>query len=246
MKKILFKIKHFPQLSETFVTSQIIVAIKCGFDVKILVNTLLDSEITKQKELFEKYNLVEKIIIEDYNVPKFKIFRLLKAAYLIIINIRYLRKIKAFFKEKNSNGLSNIYHFHYYNKLKKFDIIHVQFGNNHQPFEIFKKIGLLKSKLIVSFHGHDAFYPIYGFLKEGYYDNLFKYGDLIVANTPYLANQILSIGCPKEKLKTIPLGVDISFFKPAAEKLEKSETINIITLGRLDKVKGQQYAIEAI
>lgn len=244
-KKILFKINQFPQLSETFVTAQIITALKCGFEVTILVKTILDIEGSKQELIFKKYDISNKIIIEDFNIPKVKLFRFLKAAYLILLNIKDISRLINFLKEKNKFELSHIYHFHYYQKLKDFDIIHVQFGNNHQPFEILKKIGLLNATLIVSFHGHDAFFPIYGFLTEGYYDNLFKYGDLIVANTPYLANQILAIGCPSEILNTIPVGVDTSFFKPGIIK-KNNKSINIITVGRLDKVKGHIYAIKVV
>jgi len=245
-KKLLFKINQFPQLSETFVTAQIITAIKCGFEVTILIKTLLNIEASKQEHIFRKYNLIDKIIVEDFSIPKGKLLRFIKAALLILLNIYHLSKLIDFLKEKNNIELSHIYHFHYYRRFKNNEIIHVQFGNNHQPFELLNKIGLLKAKLIVSFHGHDAFFPIYGVLKDGYYDNLFKYGDLIVANTQYLANQMLAIGCPKEKLKTIPVGVDTSFFKPENIDKENNKCINLITVGRLDKVKGHVYAITAV
>lgn len=246
MKKILFKINEFPQLSETFVIDQIIIAIKSGFDVTILVNNFLDKNIVNQKNLFNTHNLVEKTEVINFKIPVNKKLRLLKAIFLFFLNLKYFKKIILFLKEKNKIELSHIYHFNFYKKYIDFDIIHIQFGNNHQPFEILKKIKLFKSKLIVSFHGHDAFFPIYGFLTEGYYNNLFKYADLIVANTDYLANQIYSIGCPIEKLKTIPIGVDTTFFKPLKKISQNLKTINLVTLGRLDKVKGQHLAIEVL
>ena len=64
MKTIIFKIWKFPHLSETFITSQIIIAIKCGFDVKILVKEILPFNESKQVELIVKYGLGDKLIIE--------------------------------------------------------------------------------------------------------------------------------------------------------------------------------------
>jgi colanic acid/amylovoran biosynthesis glycosyltransferase len=54
MKKLIFKIGQFPHLSETFILAQIITAINCGYEVKILVSELLDFENSKQLELIEK------------------------------------------------------------------------------------------------------------------------------------------------------------------------------------------------
>src|SRR5690606_27570050 len=144
-------------------------------------------------------------------------------------------------------NLATIYSFQFYKQFKDYDIIHIQYGTNKYPVDIFKKIGLLSSKLIVSFHGHDAFFPINGFIpNNGYYNNLFKYGDLIVANTPYLADEIKNLGCPLEKIKVIPVGIDTEFFYPKDGLKSQNESLRLITVGRLDKVKGHEYAIEII
>ena len=39
--------------------------------------------------------------------------------------------------------------------------------------DFLKKIGFIKSSLIVSFHGHDAFFPINGILPNNGYDDCF-------------------------------------------------------------------------
>lgn len=245
MKRIVFKLNQFPHLSETFILAQIITAIKCGFKVTVLISELLDVKASKQEDLIQKYGIAEAIIIEDFKIPKKKITRSLKFILLLFLNIGYLPKLIAFYKEQKVFSLVWLYQFHFYKQFKDFEIAHIQYGTNVRPFDILKKSGFFKSKLLVSFHGHDAFFPINGFLpNNGYYDALFGYGDSIIANTPYLAYEISELGCPSEKLKIIPVGVDTNFFTPPDFKKNESVVLQLITVGRLDRVKGHEYAIE--
>ncbi len=246
-KSILFKSWKFPKLSETFILAQIIIAIKCGYKVNILVEDLLNIEESKQQELIEKYKILDKIIIENYQIPKNKLERLFKFCYLVCINLPYLIKLIKYLLNEKVLNISAVYRFQFYKQFKDYDIIHVQYGTNVKPVDVLKKTGLISSELVVSFHGHDAFFPINGTIpNNGYYDNLFNYGDLIVANTPYLARIIEELGCPKNKLKTIPVGVDTTFFHPLKNENKPSDTIKLISVGRLDKVKGHIYAIEVV
>ena len=246
-KTILFKLWQFPRLSETFIISQILIAIECGYRVKILVKELLEiNEITHEK-LIKQYHLNDKIIFEDYKIPTSKLLRILKALFLILFNLSDLPKLLAFIKEHKKFETKQIYEFHFFKNLEVFDIIHIQYGTNGSPIDKLKKICLLSSKIIVSFHGHDLYFPINGVIKNnGYYDNLFKYSDILVANTEYLKDLLLELRAPVEKIKTIPVAVDTNYFYPLWENKKRSEIINIITVGRLEIFKGQRYGIRCI
>lgn len=248
MKSIVFKISKYPILSETFITSQIVTAINCGFDVKLLVTEVLSFEASKQTKLLEKYNIADKIVIEDYKIPKNNICRFLKWCYLLIINVNSLNYIIRFYKHQNSFSLTWLFQLVFYKKFAQATIFHVQYGTNKTPVDVLKKIHFIKAKLVVSFHGHDAFFPINGFIpNNGYYDFLFAEADAIVANTPYLAETIKDLGCPSNILKTIPVGVDTSFFTPNKKVAQSgSGTLHIITVGRLSLVKGHIYALQLI
>ena len=89
-KKILFKIWKFPQLSETFIVNQIVLALKMGYEVKILVEELTSISNNANTKLFEEYNLSEKIIIEDYRIPQQRLERIFKATLLLIKNVSLL------------------------------------------------------------------------------------------------------------------------------------------------------------
>ncbi|WP_324721949.1 glycosyltransferase [Salinimicrobium sp. HB62] len=247
-QSILFKIWKYPQLSETFITAQIITAIKCGYRVNILVEDLCSIEDSKQNHLFEKYGLKERIILEDYGIPSGKISRYFLAMGLVIYNLPSLKKLRQFLKRKKKFEVRYIYEFHFYGKLKDYDLIHVQFGTNARPLDLFKKIGLITSKLIVSFHGHDLYFPINGRIsEEGYYDVLFKTADLLAVNTRFLKDILIRLMAPHEKIVTIPVAVDTEYFFPLKQNTnELDRGIQLISVGRLVKYKGHRYGIECV
>lgn len=244
-KKIIFKIGQFPHLSETFILAQIITAIKSGFDVKLIVGKLLDFESSKQQDLIAKYEIGHKIILEEFKIPKNRIIRILKWFVLLFINLKNVNQIFKYYKGHSKFSLTWLYQWVFYNQFNDAAIFHVQYGTNSGILSLLKKAGF-KPSLIVSFHGHDVFFPINGYItNNGYYDNLFNYGDLIVANTPYLAEIIAELGCPEEKLKIVPISVNTDFFYP--KKTQRNDGVfNLIIVGRLSIVKGHVYALEVV
>ena len=246
MRKILFKLRQFPHLSETFILAQIVTAIKADLEVHILVSEVLDFESSTHQEVLKKYEIEEKIILEDYGVPRNRFIRILKAIFIILNRITLLKYLLGFLRLKNSFSLTWIYQFEFFSKFRGFDIYHIQYGTNIHPIDLLKKEGLYSGHLIVSFHGHDAFFPINGFIKnEGYYKHLFVGGNIIVANTSYLAKKIEELGCPAENILTIPVGVNNNFFR-VQERDRNAVPVKFINVGRLDKVKGQIYSIEFV
>jgi colanic acid/amylovoran biosynthesis glycosyltransferase len=246
MKKLIIKIGQFPHLSETFILAQIITAIKCGYEVRLLIGKLLDFETSKQLDLIKQYEIDKKIIIEDYRIPKNKVLRLVKWFALLAFNFKNIKTIIQFHKEFARFSLTWLYQWVFYNQFNYVAIFHVQYGTNSSTLALLKKIGF-KPSVIVTFHGHDAFFPINGFIpNNGYYDNLFKYGNLITANTPYLADKIIELGCSKELLSIVPVGVDTDFFYPNKEVKTVHKKLKLITVGRLDKVKGHDFCISAV
>jgi colanic acid/amylovoran biosynthesis glycosyltransferase len=246
MKKLIFKIGQFPHLSETFILAQIITAIKCGYDVRLLIGELLDFETSKQQNLIQQYDIDKKIIVEDYKIPTNKIVRLIKWISLLIVNYNNLKQIFQFYKEQPKFSLTWLYQWSFYKQFNDVSIFHIHYGTNSTTLALLKKTGF-KPSIILTFHGHDAFFPINGFIaNNGYYDNIFKYGNLITANTPYLADKIIELGCPKELILIIPVGVDTNFFCPNIEVKTIHKTLKLISVGRLDKVKGHDFCISAV
>lgn len=195
--------------------------------------------------MIDEYGLFDKIIIEDYKIPQNKIERLFKWICLLVFNSGHFMTILNYHKEQSKFSLTWLFQWVFYKQFEEVDIFHVQYGTNSNPLSVLKKNDF-KPALLVTFHGHDAFFPINGFIQNNaYYDNLFKYANLITANTSYLGNKILELGCPSQLLELIPVGVDTNFFY--SNKLKRSdEILKLITIGRLDKVKGQVNCIEVV
>lgn len=247
MKFIIFKIGHFPLTSETFVVNHIVETIKMGFEVKIMVQKLVDLEMGKYGSLMEKYNIKEKIIYQDYSIPEKRFPRLLKAFLILFTNLSELCSILNYYKVKKKYNFSVLFEWIFFKKYKDASLFHVQYGTNSKPLDDLKKSGYYKMPVIVTFHGHDSFFPIGGYIKkEGYYNSLFETAELFTANTPYLREQLIAIDCPAEKIVTIPLPVNTSYFIPRKFKHIIPENILLLSVGRLEKIKGHHLGIEAV
>lgn len=250
MKKanhIVFKLREFPHLSETFIIAQIITAIQLGYKITILTNKLLNVTESTHEDLLKEYELIDKIVIEDYKIPKNKIVRVAKWIAILALNFKNIKYILSFYKENSKFSLAWLFQWVFYKQFNKAAIFHAQYGTNSNTVTLLKKTGFFKPSILVTFHGHDAFFPINGFIpNNGYYDKLFKYGNLITANTSYLADKIIELGCPKELISIVPVGVDTNFFHPNNDKKATDKILKLITVGRLDKVKGHRFCIEAV
>ncbi len=246
-RKIVFKVPEFPHVSETFIVAQIVTAINLGYDAQILVRKISDADINNCSSLIEQYGLLEKIIIEDYKIPSNKFYRALKWIYLLLINLKYVNFIVKYHRMHPKFSLTWLYQWIFYQKFKNFSIIHIQYGTFKYPIDLLKKTGYFKPALVCSFHGHDAIFPLYGYIENnGYYHNLFNYADVITANTPYLRDILFDLGCPKDKLEIVPVGVNTKYFNQNESIEINDKNFELITVGRLNVVKGQIYALKVI
>ena len=96
--QIVFKTNAFPQLSETFIVSNIVEAIKQGFSIKIIVDLIKSEKDSSQPELLEKYGIMEKVFTVPS--PKNKLKRYLKALQYLIHPLLFFYFLK--YEEQNS------------------------------------------------------------------------------------------------------------------------------------------------
>jgi colanic acid/amylovoran biosynthesis glycosyltransferase len=247
-KKIVFKISEFPHVSETFIIAQIITAIQLNYQVVILVNSVLDFKQSLHEDILLKYKIKDLLVVEDIKIPKNKFIRFFKIFLLFISNISHLKSILNFYKFQKEKSYSWIFHWNFYQQFNNLHtIFHIQYGNNKFPIDVLKAKCNFKAKVITTFHGHDAFFPMHGFIpNNGYYDLLFDSANLITANTKYLADKVVQLGCPLEKLQLVPVGVDTTYFTPLHKVQNTNSILKLINVGRLDPVKGHKYLIEIV
>lgn len=243
MTLIIFKIQEFPHKSETFILNQINTALDLGYKVKVLIHRDLSNRRLKEPRLSELYKN-KCVSIINYEIPQIKIFRILKWLKIIVFNSNKLLEIIELYRIQNKRSLSLLFEWKFFQNLEKASVFHIQYGTNKHPIDLIKSIKY-EPEVICSFHGHDAFFPINGFIQNnGYYDNLFSCSKAIIVNSQYLKNQVLSLGCPEEKCKVIPVSVDLNLFKPNHEL--KHLPLRLVTVSRLVTEKNILEGLEAI
>jgi len=247
MKTICFVVPMYPAISETFITNQIVEAKMKGYKVLVLTHRLGSIEQSSQQGLVEKHAILKDTIVIDYKIPKSKLKRLFVGLFPIVRYFKYwIRKSHASMRHRVIN-LPFLLKF--YNRLRHVDVIHIQFAAGGRDIAEMIEIGLIRAKVITTFHGHDAHYTNEKELKslQDLYRVLFKVSDFVTVNTPYLGTKVTALGCEKDKLHVIHMGVDVAYFKSNLPKqFPVKQEIKLISIGRLIEFKGFEYAINAV
>jgi len=245
--KVAFIVSGFPVLSETFILNEITGLLDLGYDVQIFAEANPGEK--KVHPDIEKYQLMKRV--HYFDIPNNKIKRLLKAIYLIITNfnknpIKMLKTLNIFKYGKFALSLRLLYAFTtFVNAGKEFNIVHCHFGPNGIIGAALKEIGVIKSKVITTFHGYDMSKFILNH-KKNIYKNLFSQGDLFLPVSENWKKKLIKLGCDEKKVMVHHMGVDLRKFKFCKKKFPYKKPINILTIGRLVEKKGHEYAIKSI
>ena len=235
MKKILFVTRIFPAISESFIINLIEQAKTLGNETSVLCN--IEKKSNKPNSTL--------YVMPEPPLNRFK--KVQEATFFLVKNpFQFKNFFYSIFKWGGTKSLNNFFALTFFKDLKvHYDIYHVQFGLNAMPLIIARKANLIEGKIITTFHGYDAFpsnqLP---FISKKYYNNLFRYGDIFTYNTPYIKKQLLKLGCPEEKLVHLPMTVNISEFN--CDKQERTDCFRLISVGRLEPIKGFKYGIQVV
>lgn len=250
--KIAIKVSRFPVASQTYIIQHVINLIDKGYDVTILCNYKNPINKSSQPELIKRYSLLEKtIIVKNYNKIKFKNrVNLIFNKLIQLENIKILLTLNPFKYGKKGLKFEYILHSNEIRLYNKFDIIHIHFGSFKSPIDVFKSLGLIESKIIMTLHGADSFYE--NDLKKKKrikeFRNAFNHFDIITVNTKYLEKIVTKIGCSKHKLIQILMPIDTGLFKPKndIQITNNIKHFKLLSVSRLIKLKTIDLGILAI
>ncbi len=249
--RIAFLVDQFPSLSETFILNQIIGLIDRGHEVDIYPDK--PSKIAQIPSEVTRYRCQERTYYVQW--PNNRFWRLFKATGLLVGNFYknpgvLLRSLNIFKYNFSKNGEQAAILKLFYSSIpflnqQPYDIIHCHYGRNGIRGALLRDIGVLKGKLITTFHGYDVnSYPNqYG---SQIYQPLFQTGDLYTVNTMFTAGKAVALGCPENKIVRLPVGVNLSNYNFQERSLRDGEPVNIITVARLVEKKGIEYSIRAV
>ncbi len=245
--RIAFIIDVFPVLSETFILNQITGLIDRGHEVDIFAAQAesldtVHTDVNKYKLLERMYNKVP--------IPKNKLWRISKGLYLACIILRKNPKALLISSDNFKHGRKAMALHLLYRILpligrEPYDIIHAHFGPNGLLAAKLRQIGAIQGKLVTTFHGYDVnlLPKRYG---ADYYTPLFENCDLYTVNTDFTAEIAISLGCSRNKMVKLPVGLKVINYTFEPKKLNAGTQVRILTVARLVEKKGIEFSIKAI
>lgn len=246
--RIAFIIGKFPSLSETFILNQITGLIDRGHQIDIYATPPTERELAVVHSDVEKYNLLEHTYYRD--LPENKLWRIIKAIETIANNIyKYplpiLKVLNIFKFGKKTISLWLPYQIFPFLGKEPYDIIQCHFGHLGYLAILLKKIGVIKGKVITTFHGADISTQL-TIKPADYSQKLFYEGDLFLPISQYWQDGLIKLGCNPQKIIVHRMGIDIKKFSPSLPQSKGKEKIVILSVARLVEKKGIEYGIRAV
>jgi colanic acid/amylovoran biosynthesis glycosyltransferase len=125
-------------------------------------------------------------------------------------------------------------------------LIHAHFGPvGWWALPLKRRLGL---PLVTTFYGYDTAPSLH----QPWYDwsrcreELFDEGDLFLVEGPFMRRQLVSLGCPPEKIKLQRIAIDLSQVPFRPRKPRAGGKALVIFAGRLIEKKGLLYALQAL
>ncbi|MBI2471302.1 MAG: glycosyltransferase [Planctomycetes bacterium] len=244
--RIAFIVSKFPALSQTFILNQITGLIDRGHKVDVYAarpdnNPKMHADVIKYNLLNCTYYFLK---LPSDKAERNREIRRLVAKY-------FYRKPKSLVKtwilsrrEKSSFLTRLCIGFPFLDK-RPYDIIHCHFGPNGILGILLKDLGVIKGKVVTTFHGYDMSSYIQ---KHGadVYKNLFLKGDLFLPVSERWENKLMELGCSRQKIIVHRMGIDTSKFRFSTHTPGKDGKVRLVTIARLIEKKGVQYAVQAV
>lgn len=246
-KKVLFFVRSFPVLSQTFVLNQ----------VKDLADEGIDVQVLSVNPIQEDTGAVNNIFGENTSI---KVSSILNTPHGIMSYIYMLFGLLYCMVSRDRHQLVSLY-FHFIKKNNKFlakdlmcivwflrnkgviaDSCIAHFGSNGVVMDYLIQAKLVNCpKLFTIFHGYEISRYDQLDIWEGLYG---KMGGVLLPISEYWKSKLIELGASPKKIKVVHMGVDINRFA----YLEKpvSETLSILSVARATEKKGLIYGIEAV
>ncbi|MCS6805688.1 MAG: glycosyltransferase [Acidobacteriota bacterium] len=239
--KIAFIVECFPRVSETFILDQITGFLDLGHEVVILSFWTPDRAQPVHDDV-NRYQLPERTEYLHYtpgpwrgrmqrwlygarHLPAALMRRARKASPAIPLRLllgRHLQKVIPLVRHT-------------------VDVIYCQFGTTAKEFAFLAPH--LDVPWVVAFWGYDV--ELLPEEKPGVYDDVFTAFDLCCTPSQYLAEKLLRLGCPRERLLIQRIGLKTAHMLESPPKREQSP-IKLLSVGRLVPEKGFHLSIEAV
>lgn len=236
-------VSSFPAITEVGVLNQITGLLDAGHDVRIYARS--GSSAGPVHPDVEAYGLLERV--SYFNIPTNKPRRLARGIALAARNLpvspsRVLKSLDFFKYGTTALTLAPLFA-SIHRPEEDFDIVHCHFGPNGVIGSFLRDQGM-RGKLLASFHGHDAgSYPAVA--GRSVYRRLFANADALTANTAFLRERVVELGCRRSKILIIPSAIRADRLNYRPRTVQPGRPVRLLSVGRLVEKKGYEYAIRA-
>lgn len=178
----------------------------------------------------------------DSNAPRFTKDLSGKPRYSIgehfksVINWFYLKRLYA-------SELKGVLHFL---KQQQSDILHFHYGTDAYIYSDVMR--LYPAPSVVSFYGYDATSVVnefHGLGKRILRKGAFEHARLILAMSDDMKKDLITLGCPAEKIKVHYHGVSTNYFSRIYRTYDSVDTVNFTILANLNPKKGHIMLLSA-
>jgi colanic acid/amylovoran/stewartan biosynthesis glycosyltransferase WcaL/AmsK/CpsK len=247
---IAFFVNEFPSLSETFILNQITGLLAHGHDIDIYAARPGKSSVVHED--VHKHNLLKKThYYPSLEIPTNPLQRATGAAHMLLRNPPHHRtsllRVLNFIKfRRTALSLRSLYKVHVWldRVKKKYDIVHCHFGPNGNLAVLLKEAGLLKGKVVTTFHGYDLSSVVQQ-SGTGVYRSLFRLGDLFLPISETWRQKLIDMGCAPNRVLVHRMGVDTAKYRYRLRESRPGE-LQLLTVARLVEKKGIEFAIRAV
>src|SRR5690606_7371878 len=223
----------FPNVSTTFILDQIVSALEAGHEVDVYGAT--PSPHPVQHPEVERFALATRTRYLRFNHrAKRPLHRLGLIAATLLTHPKLTYRVR-----QHTSSVSRVCDSAVFFPARNYDVIHCHFGTTAVRVLPARDAGVLNGPMLVTFHGQDLTrrpVPDYGalFRSDAYY----------TANTQFLSQRALALGCPADRLLTFPMGVDVGRFVAYPKARDESRP-RVVSAGRLVEIEGFEYGLRA-
>jgi colanic acid/amylovoran biosynthesis glycosyltransferase len=234
--RIAFFVASFPELSETFITRQVVGLLDRGHDVRIFAYEKPSAGATH--DLVDRRALQQRVTVLEPGVASPARGSSARPGSSGAL----LRCARATHARASGGWMPLVRDVEMLTRLGPFDVVHCHFGNVGLRYAVAACVW--RAPLVVSFYGYDASsYP----RERGadVYAPLFSQARAVVSLSDHMDARLRALGCPASLLRRVPLSVD-----PNASEEPRPERdpgrVRLLTVARLVEKKGIEHALRAV